>query len=42
MGGDSALDGKVEIYHNGIWGTVCEDNWDMKNSMVVCRQLGFM
>ena len=39
--GASSNKGQVEVFHDGQWGSICDDGWDDDDATVACRSLGF-
>ena len=38
--GKDAVSGRLWVYVNGFWGTVCSDNFGEEDAKVACRSLG--
>lgn len=41
VNGPSPNKGRIEVYYDGVWGTVCDDSWNTRDGDLVCKQLGF-
>lgn len=41
VGGSYPWEGRVEVYHNHQWGTICDDSFDKQDAQVICAMLGY-
>ena len=41
QGGSYSNQGCVEVYCNGHWGTICDNEFNSTNAWTICKQLGY-
>ncbi|XP_062606690.1 deleted in malignant brain tumors 1 protein-like [Saccostrea cucullata] len=41
VNGRFETEGRVELLHDGKWGTVCDDDFDIPDGDVICKMLGY-
>lgn len=39
--GSTGREGRVEVYYDDQWGSMCDNYMDLANANVICYQLGF-
>jgi len=41
VGGAQSYEGRLEVYHYGVWGTVCDNSFSYVDARVACYSLGY-
>ena len=41
VGGSKESEGRVEVLIHGVWGTVCNGDFDALDALVLCRMIGY-
>ena len=41
VNGKQETEGRVELLHDGKWGTVCDDDFDKADGDVICKMIGY-
>ncbi|XP_045490332.1 lysyl oxidase homolog 2B [Pieris rapae] len=39
VGGRNSFEGRVEIYYNNVWGSICPDGWTLYEASAICHHL---